>query len=275
MLSVCDTWREYFRNHDEGLGTTYERFILHRYFREIRERFEIKNIIEVPSFGMTGISGINSMWWALQGVNVTIVDELRERLDLMKKVWSDTSLTAEFVECSTFGDLPFMDATFDMSWNFASLWFVPALETFFNELNRITRRVVFICVPNRLGVGFVIRRMFGGKKDDGLRYDNISPGRIKNGMRKRGWSIFEEGYFDVPPWPDIAMKKEDLLKKMGLSWLAKKTGNASDDGMCILDYYRGENKEMDKAVLKYAFLEASPQMLKRFWAHHWYVVFTR
>ena len=32
LLSILDTWPTYFENMDEGLGTTYERFILHRYF---------------------------------------------------------------------------------------------------------------------------------------------------------------------------------------------------------------------------------------------------
>ena len=73
-MSIIDTWEQYFSNNNEGLGTTYERFILHRYFEDISTSFAIKNILEVPSFGMTGISGINSMWWAKRGTDVTVVD---------------------------------------------------------------------------------------------------------------------------------------------------------------------------------------------------------
>ena len=66
MLLINSIWKKYFNNRNEGLGTTYERFILHRYFESIKNRYSIQSVIEVPSFGMTGISDINSMWWALK-----------------------------------------------------------------------------------------------------------------------------------------------------------------------------------------------------------------
>jgi SAM-dependent methyltransferase len=272
MISITSTWPEYFRNSDEGLGTTYERFILHRYFEKLRKQFLVESVVEVPSFGMTGISGINSMWWAKKGINVTVVDERGDRLECIRKVWQGVSLRAEFVQSDNCGSLPFETGAFDMGWNFASLWFVPDLTAFLEELTRITRKVVFICVPNRLGMGYISRRMLGDRCE-GLHYENIRPGRIKAAMRRLGWRVSDEGFLDVPPWPDIAMKKEDLLKKFGLGRVADRICPKGGNGSCILDYYGGRNEEMDKSFLKYAFLEESSWVFKRFWAHHCYAIF--
>lgn len=274
MISIASNWQDYFRNPDEGLGTTYERFILHRHFERIKEQFSVRNVVEIPSFGMTGISGINSMWWALHGVPVTVVDEVIERIDLARKTWKDVSLEAEFVYLPRgVTSLPFRDKTFDMGWNFASLWFVPDLDTLLEELTRVTNRVIFICVPNRLGMGYISRLAFQRNDDGCLHRNNIRPGRIKRIMNRLHWRVFEDGYLDIPPWPDIAMKKEDLLQTIGLKAFANNLRNRGDNCTCILDYYSGKKKDMENEILKYAFLEHSPWIVKRFWAHHRYAVF--
>jgi SAM-dependent methyltransferase len=275
MIDITSTWRNYFINPDEGLGTTYERFILHRHFEAIKSHFSISSVIEAPSFGMTGISGINSMWWALQGVPVTVVDDDKERLELTQKVWNDISLRADFIHHSPLeAKLPFGDHSFDMSWNFAALWFVPELDAFMDELARVTRHVIFICVPNRYGLGFMSRRLLAGKSGTGLHMGNIHAGKIKEAMAKKGWLIREEGLLDVPPWPDIAMKKEDLLKKIGLGWIARRLAGRAEGQMCILDFYSGKNKTMEQEIMKYAFLEDAPRIIQRFWAHHEWFIFT-
>jgi hypothetical protein len=275
MISIASDWQRYFEDPDEGLGTTYERFILHRHFEKIKEQFSVRNVLEIPSFGMTGISGINSMWWALHGIPVTVVDEEKERLDLMRRVWNETALKADFVyQPRDQMTLPFQDKSFDMGWTFASLWFVSDLESFLKELTRITKSVIFICVPNRLGLGFISRFIFQKNHESGLHRQNIIPGRIKKVMLKLHWSVLEQGFLDIPPWPDIAMKKEDLLQKLGLKGFSDRFRNGGRNGMCILDYYSEKNMNMDKEILRYAFLEDAPWIFKRFWAHHWYALFS-
>ena len=276
MLTITTNWPEYFENHNEGLGTTYERFILHQYFENIKKRYSVQNILEVPSFGMTGISGINSMWWASQGVKATIVDQDKERINLTKNVWEEVSLKADFVfQNDNYKSLPFENNSFDMSWNFASLWFVPELDKFLKELDRVSRKVIFICIPNRTGLGHLMR-LFAKKESDVPFYmDNIIPGNIKNIMQTLKWKVSDEGYFDVPPWPDIAMKKEDMLGAVGLKWLVKEKDNEEDNGICILDYFIGKKPDMENEILKYSFLEDSLKILKIFWAHHRYFVFEK
>ncbi len=60
-----EDWKYYFETLHEGLGTTYERFVLHGYFNRIQDQYGVKTVLEAPVFGMTGISGINSVWWAV------------------------------------------------------------------------------------------------------------------------------------------------------------------------------------------------------------------
>ena len=121
MTPINSVWQQYFKNRHEGLGTTYERFILHHYFERIKNKYSIKSVLEVPSFGMTGISGINSMWWAAKGVHVTITDNDKERINLIEKVWQELSLEANFVYYPNGSYLPFENNSFDLSWNFTSL----------------------------------------------------------------------------------------------------------------------------------------------------------
>jgi len=275
MLFITSGWQHYFKNHNEGLGTTYERFILHQYFEKIKRNYSVQNVVEVPSFGMTGISGINSMWWASHGAKVTIVDQNRERIDLIKRTWQEVSLSADFIyQPHDYTSLPFGNNSFDMSWNFASLWFVPKLEEFLKELAQVTKKVLFICVPNRSNLSYLVRFFLKKNSNMNLHIDNINPAKIREIMQKLKWQLEEQGFLDVPPWPDIAMKKEDLLQKIGLKRLVDTLNSKEGNYTCILDYFSGKNKDMDKEILKYAFLEDSPRIFKRFWAHHRYLIFT-
>ena len=274
MVSINRVWQQYFENHHEGLGTTYERFILHHYFEEIKKEYSVQNVLEAPSFGMTGVSGINSMWWGYKGVHITIIDNDKERINLIKKVWQEISVEATFVyHPDGYTYLPFEDHSFDMGWNFAALWFVSNLEKFLKELTRVTKKVIFICVPNRLNLFHLLRLVFQ-KNSDIIHVDNINSVKIKEIMLTLKWHVEEQGYLDIPPWPDIAMKKEDLLQKIGLKWLANRLKSKEENYICILDYFTGKNPNMEKEMLKYSWLENSPWFIKRFWAHHQYLIFT-
>jgi len=275
MLSITRVWHQYFQNHHEGFGTTYERFILHHYFEKIKKEYSVQNVLEAPSFGMTGVSGINSMWWGYKGFHITIIDNDNERINLIKKIWQGVSLEATFVyHPDGYTYLPFEDHSFDMGWNFAALWFVSNLEIFLKELTRVTQKVIFICVPNRSNLLHLFRLIFQNKSDTSLHTNNVNPEKIKKIMFNLKWHVEEEGYLDIPPWPDIAMNKEDLLQKIGLRSLANRLKNKKRNYVCILDYFSGKRKDMDKEILRYAFLEHSPRIFKRFWAHHQYLIFT-
>jgi hypothetical protein len=63
MNDLSLTWKNYFKDFHEGMGTTYERFVLHGIFEKIRNEFGVETVLEGPVLGITGISGINSMGW--------------------------------------------------------------------------------------------------------------------------------------------------------------------------------------------------------------------
>lgn len=268
-ITISNCWEEYFRKADEGLGTTYERFILHNYFTRLKERYDIHSVLEAPSFGMTGVSGINSLWWASQGAKVTVVDQSSARLEAIERVWQGVGLGAEFAyQSSVSTALPFADGSFDMAWNFAALWHVKDGEKYLAELSRVAKKVLFLCVPNKQNVCWVLRPHNSAEYE----LNHINTDWILSCVTPHGWRLVETGYFDVPPWPDIAMKKENMLKMIGLGRLAKSMESGNGKGLCILDYFRGESPDMGKNILKYGLLERSPNWLKKYWAHHRFLV---
>ena len=130
FLEIINTWQSYYDHFDEGLGTTYERFILHRYFKYLKDTYDISSVLEAPGFGMTGVSGINSLWWAKQGITPVVLDDHEQRIELAKKVWAEISLPVHMRLVKDFNHLPYESESFDLSWNFASLWFAGDLEQF-------------------------------------------------------------------------------------------------------------------------------------------------
>jgi len=258
------------------LGTTYERFVLHEYFRRIRDRYGVGTVLEAPVFGMTGLPGINSMWWAMEGAQVTLVDHSSVRLDAINNLWQEISLKVRLVyDPGTYASLLFEDKEFDMSWNFAALHPELKLEILLRELIRITREVIFICVPNRMNPFTRVCSMLKGRGKV-VQLRGMDPGTIQRIMRNNGWQVKDKGFLDVPPWPDIAMSKEDAFRKIGLKQYAKHLrANITEEGrICILDYYSGRNKKMKQEMGRYGFLENSPNWLKTIWAHHRYFVFS-
>lgn len=269
-ITINNCWEEYFRKPSEGLGTTYERFILHDYFGRLKARYAVNSILEAPSFGMTGVSGINSLWWAQQRAKVTVVDQSCVRLESIQKVWTATGLAADFVfQSPDSAILPFADGSFDIAWNFAALWHVKNGETYLAELSRVAKKALFLCVPNQQNICWVLR------PHDSAEYElqNINMEWIVSRLAPLGWRLLKTGFFDVPPWPDIAMKKENMLKMVGLGGLAKSMESSDAAGLCILDYFSGRAPSMEKDILKYGLLERSPNWLKKRWAHHRFLLF--
>lgn len=274
MLPINDIWTKYFEDHHEGLGTTYERFVLHRYFREFRRRYSIKTIVEVPCFGMTGVSGINSAWWAGHDSALTVVDHDRKRLAMIQDVWASLPWTASFhLNTNGYSSLSFDSNSFDMAWNFAAIWFAEDLDVFLRELARITRKILFIVIPNRSNIFFQIRNM-GGDAATRQTLLHIDDRVLTEKMAQHDWYVEQSGFLDTPPWPDIAMKKEDFLKKLSLSWLLRSGSGDQEHGrVSILDYFSGKSPDMEQKLMRYSFLEDGPKFIQRIWSHHRFLVF--
>ncbi len=278
FFPIIDTWPDYFENPHEGLGTVYERFLLHRFFDRLKQDYAVRSVLEVPSFGMTGVSGVNSLWWARQGIVPVVMDNDLLRLQKVREVWRHLHLQARFVYDRDFATLPFADGAFDLSFNFASLWFVPHLIPFLNELSRVTAKAIFISVPNRFGIGYQLRLHWPGTVRPALKYEHVKARAFVPHLRKLGWQLADKGYFDIPPWPDFPLKKEVLLQRLGLRFILKilkQNGNESNQRVSILDYFSGVRPHLDREVLKYGFLEKAPWPVRALWAHHRYYLFVK
>jgi len=191
----------------------------------------------------------------------------------IENIWKEVELPLKTCLTEDFTFRSFSDNSIDMTWNFSALWFVNDLENFLQEISRITRKVIFLCVPNRAGIGFITQKYLGREDlKKHLKEENILPKNIKQAMKNLNWDLIDSGYIDCPPWPDIGMSKENFLKIFGLSWLLPKESEAAP--LTIMDYYSGINPEFKTEMLKHSWFEKNaPDLLKQIWAHHRYFIF--
>ncbi|MFC1887319.1 class I SAM-dependent methyltransferase [Candidatus Cloacimonadota bacterium] len=272
-IPILKIWKNYYSNSDEGLGSSYERIILNLKIISVCRKYKISSLLEAPSFGFTGISGINSVYLAKNGISVDLVDHNKERLEYIDKTWKDLQLKVGVHYSEDYMKLDFTDNSFDLSWNFSALWFTKNLETFLKELTRVTKKVIVLCVPNRAGIGYLSQK-YSGKEDlkKYLKEEHIIPKNFIRFMRRLNWKLVENDFIDNPPWPDIGMPKEKFLKNIGLSFLVKE--DVPREPLSILDFYKGLKPEFQDEMLKYYWLEKrAPRLLKRFWSHHRYYIF--
>ncbi len=273
-IPILRTWAKYFENSDEGMGSSYERIILNKKIERIIKSFRIKSILEAPAFGFTGVTGINSMQFAKNGIETTILDNESFRTEKIKQVWEKVGISANIQTVKNFEKLSFEDNHFDFSWNFSALWFVQDLHKFLSELSRVTKKVIFLAVPNRLGIGYITQKYLG--KDDMKKHlieENIIPNNFIKLMKELNWSLLDSDFIDCPPWPDIGMPKEKFLKIFKMDWLIKEE---EPQPISILDWYQDLDLDFEEKMLKLDFLEKNaPWIFKRFWAHHRYFLFVR
>jgi hypothetical protein len=277
-------WKRYLTDYNEGLGLVYERFVLNDFLQTLKAQYGIESVLEAPLFGMAGVSGINSVALAQSGVAVTLVDEHAERLASVKRIWGELSLSADFVHHTGWRELPFADDSFDLVWNWAALWHLPdgssedadRPEALLRELVRVSRRVVFVAMPNRAQVGYLLRkyvleRDFVHHVDE--RWADI--GRVRRVLEEADVRIIQQGVLDVPPWPDTVMPASEVLTRLGIR-SKKLEDQFSGDAWqwSTMAYYLGQQPDLYDRVMRYAWLDRAPipWRIKAVWAHHRYVV---
>ncbi|MCD4818821.1 MAG: methyltransferase domain-containing protein [Candidatus Cloacimonetes bacterium] len=270
-IPIINNWEQYFFNPDEGLGSSYERIIINNKLLQIAKLFNIKSVLEAPSFGFTGISGINSFALKQNSINVHLLDHNRSRIKLIKKTWQDLKENVDIDFTTDYMELSYPDKQFNLVWNFSALWFVDDLQIFLEEFTRICNKVVLICVPNQTGLGFLSQKYSGKKEMEKINIDNIAPSKIIKIMRSLNWTLLQQNYIDCPPWPDIGMPKEKFLRQFGLS---KLISDKPKESISILDYYSMKNMQFPEQMMKYSWFERiAPDFIKQFWAHHKYLLF--
>lgn len=274
-----NTWRKYLTDYNEGLGLVYERFVLNDFLDDLRKRHNIKSVLEAPLYGMAGVSGINDVIFAQNGVDVTMVDDNAERLAGVERIWrDDLQLPANLVPIEPTGwhELPFADNSFDFTWEWAGLWYIQDPAGLLRELVRTSRDLVFVAMPNNIQVGYwmrklVIDREFFQHHDESW----TQIGRIRKILEESGVEIIEQGVLDVPPWPDTVMPANEVLKRLGIRSKKLEDQFTGDDWQwSTMAYYLNEEPDLRERVMKYAWLDHAPLpwQVKSVWAHHRYLL---
>jgi SAM-dependent methyltransferase len=278
-MDRSETWRRYLTDYDEGLGLVYERFVLNDFLTDIANTYHVDSVLEAPLYGMAGVSGINSVALARDGCAVTLVDDNRERIAGIERIWSDDlRLPVNLVNISAqaWERLPFPDDSFDFAWEWASLWHISNPAGLLRELARVSRNLVLIAMPNNLQFGYwmrkwVLEREFFDDHDESW----TSMQRIAAIVRDAGFTIIEQGVLDVPPWPDTVMPANEVLQRLGIR-SERLQGQFKGDGWqwSTMAYYMGEEPDLRERVMKYAWLDHArlPWQLKAIWAHHRYIL---
>ena len=272
-------WRKYLTDYNEGLGLVYERFVLNDFLDALRIKHGIKSVLEAPLYGMAGVSGINDVIFAQKGVDVTMVDDNAERLAGVQRIWEEdlqlpTNLT--HIAPTEWDRLPFEDNSFDLTWEWAGLWYIRDPAGLLRELVRTSRNLVFVAMPNNIQVGYwmrklIIDREFFATHDES--WTNI--GRIRRILEDAGVEIIEQGVLDVPPWPDTVMPANEVLKRLGIRSKKLEEQFTGDDWQwSTMAYYMNEEPDLRERVMKYAWLDHAPLpwQIKSIWAHHRYLV---
>jgi ubiquinone/menaquinone biosynthesis C-methylase UbiE len=267
-----DSWKRYNINFNEGLGTVYERVVMNNLFDKLIDKYKIKNVLEVPVFGMSGITGINSIQFSKRGCNVTLIDNNKERVEEIERKWELIKLgkNVEVHYVDDFSSIPFKDESFDFVWNFAALWHLKDAPKLIKEMARVSSEYVFISVQNTKQIGYYLRKYVIDKDLFNDVYEEwLDPTRINQILEDNSMRIVEKGVFDVPPWPDTAMPIRDLFKRIGLKNASEKI---TDEGWhwSIMEFYMDRDPLFLERINKFMLLEYSslPTFLKTLWAHH-------
>jgi hypothetical protein len=277
-IDYPNAWRRWMTDYNEGLGLVYERLILNDFLEALVRRFNIRTVLEVPIYGMAGATGINSIRFAQLGCHVTLVDVNEERLNEVRRMWGELGLLnqVEFVYLPDPSALPFTSAAFDFVWNWAALWYLPSAGATLREMARVSKNLVFTAMPNRMQMGYLLRKFLLEKEFfdwiEDESWANINQPRQV--LEEVGLRLIEQGVLDVPPWPDTVMPAADVLKRLGLGKGAQQRFEGDGWQWSTMAYYTGAKPELKAQMDGYAFLERAPipWQLKVIWAHHRYIL---
>ena len=265
------------KQYDEGLGTVYERFMLQRFFESLLDANSIKTVLEVPLYGMTGISGINSAYFAERGCEVTLMDSSTEVVTGAFEAWQDIpwEKRPRIMHHQDIAALPFGSDSYDLVWNFAALWHLGDARGLLSEMARTSAQFVLIFVPNRRQIGYFLRKhVFDRGFFSDVHEEWNDAAEIIEFLQSFGFELREQGVLDVPPWPDTAFPIKKLFSRNSSINRKSTTDFWTWD---IISYYSGKDPTLQKRVEKYTVLEdlPIPWRLKLPWAHHRYVLLAK
>ncbi len=267
-------WQHYLNDYNEGLGLVYERFVLNDFLLALADEQGIETVLEAPIYGMAGVSGINSVPLARRGCQVTLVDDTPDRAAAVQRIWGELDLhpAMTVISPAEWGQLPLPDHSFDLVWNWAALWYLPDAAALLRELVRLSKRWVFVAMPNRLQVGYWLRKWLLDRDFfDTVDERWVDIGLVRRTLEQAGVHIVRTGVMDVPPWPDTVMPANEVLQRLGIRSKKLESQFTGDSWTwSTMAYYLGQQPELRERVLRYAWLDRAPLpwQIKAVWAHH-------
>lgn len=199
---------------DTGLGTTYERIAVARLLAGLADRYAISDVLEGPTDGITGISGLNSIPLAQRGASVELVLGSPSEVVLAERAWETLGLSDRVTIRAADGDsLGVEPRSYDLVWNFNSLPMVASADALLDEMCEASREFVMVFVSNTWNYGFPIHRLHHRVAGEPWSHGNISvmnTRMVSDRLAKRGFKVIERLLVDTPWWPDIDSPIEEV-----------------------------------------------------------------
>lgn len=254
---------------DEGFGTAYERLVINKWFTKLMKRHKILTVLEFPCDGITGLLGINSLFFAQNHCDVTLCNMSFKLLMLTSRIWRALGQTSiNSVLTSEDRCLPFPDDTFDLVWNFCMMERYTDPNGLVQEMKRVSRKLVLIMTQNWWNWGTAPHRFYHQYKkkvwDHGYKTYMTFEG-IDRVIKENDLKIVERGGVDAPPIIDtwdtpIRGTLQSILGTVKMQWKWKAKAKPAE--------------QKDSGFLRiFASLEENlPEWFKRYQAHHLYVL---
>ena len=199
---------------DTGLGTTYERVAVARLLGAFAERHDIGRVLEGPTDGITGISGLNSVPLAQRGASVELVLGDPDEVVIAERAWEALGLRDRVnIRAAVDDSLGVEPRSFDLVWNFNSLPMVASADVLLDEMCEASSRFVMLFVSNTWNYGFPVHRLHHRAAGEEWSHGNISVMNtrvIAAKLAERGFEIVERMLVDTPWWPDIDSPIEEV-----------------------------------------------------------------
>jgi hypothetical protein len=250
----------------EGWGSIYGRYVRNNLGRTLVSKYGLRSVLEAPCNAESYFSspGTQSVVFAEEGCSVTLVHPDQEVVDKTRDFWSalgrgDTPV----LHHTDLYHMPFEDNTFDLVWNFDSIPLFSHPARFLAEMERVSRQLVMVILPNPRNVGYPVHRLL--MKMQGTKSVWGSPRwmesrRVRKVLEGMGMEVISTGLVDMPPWPGF-----DVLHTLGKA-LRHNTVEANDDTRT--------DEEVEHMLRRLTFIEYAPVpgLLKTPFSHQRYLI---
>lgn len=249
----------------EAFGVDYERYALNKCLKRIKNKFNIKRVLEIPASGMKLMPSLYSLGLGEAGCEITLVN-CHEK---SKKIWMDFGFNVEFNNVEDLSKTDFESDSFDFVLNMITLPLSNDINGNFREMCRISSKHVSYFGINGLNVGFPVHNLV--HKINNVKWDHgdrrwFFPFLVKKYFGENNLNIIENHVVDVPVWPDTLGFRDMRLHRMNIK-------NDDIDWYSRTIDYMKKNKYPNWIKAVYCFERfPMPLFIKYLYSHLFYVI---